>query len=66
MSIIGCDIALSTLSKKNTKHTKQPNLNELALWILQVCYNRYHPSSLEIAQVKKELKKIYAYEGIPF
>lgn len=63
MSIIGCGIEPSTLSKKDTK---QPNLNDLALWILQVCYNRDNPSSIEILRVKKELKKIYAYEGITF
>ena len=63
MSIIRNGIEPSTLFQNSIK---KPDLNDLALWILQVCYGQCDPSSIEILHVKNELKKIYTYEGIEF
>ncbi|MBS0350521.1 MAG: hypothetical protein JSR33_04915 [Proteobacteria bacterium] len=63
MSTIKCGFELSTLFKNDTKTA---NLNDLALWILQVGYGQYKPSFIEILHVKNELRKIYTYEGIKF
>lgn len=63
MSTIGCGIESSTLFENDVK---KPDLNEMALWILQIGYDQYNPSAIEILRVKNELKKIYTYEGIKF
>ncbi|MBS0350084.1 MAG: hypothetical protein JSR33_02670 [Proteobacteria bacterium] len=41
----------------------EEQLESLALWILEVCYNQKTPSALEILHVKNELKQIYIYEA---
>lgn len=50
---------------KNSLH-KPEKLDNLALWILEVCYGQKNPSSSELTRVKNELEKIYVYERIPF
>lgn len=63
MSTIECGIEASPVFKKDFKKT---DLNNLAIWILKICYGKPNPSFVEILRVKKELKEIYAYEGIKF
>ena len=50
---------------KKSKGSPDQFLLDLALWILELRYDRISPNSTEVDQVIQELRQIYICEGIP-